>query len=88
MFGWLQTAPYGIVTQIMRDVLESGSVRPDVAGNPKQEPVLIARRVDVTVGHRNEAFAEILGGLASGDRVVPYPSDAVRDGVRLKGAQA
>ena len=46
-----------------------------------------AHRVDVTVGHRNEAFAEILGGLAPGDRVVLYPSDAVRDGVRLRRAQ-
>lgn len=46
-----------------------------------------ARRVDVTVGHRNETFAEILGGLVQGHRVVLYPSDAVRDGVRLTAAQ-
>jgi putative ABC transport system permease protein len=42
-----------------------------------------ARRTIVTVGRRNENFTEILGGLKAGDRVVLYPSDAVRDGVRL-----
>ena len=42
-----------------------------------------ARRTMVTVGHRNESFTEILVGLKAGDRVVLYPSDAVREGVRL-----
>jgi hypothetical protein len=39
----------------------------------------------VTVGHRNENFAEILSGRKANDRVVLYPSDAVKDAVRLTG---
>jgi hypothetical protein len=29
-------------------------------------------------------MAEVLGGLAAGDRVVLYPSDAVRDGAPVR----
>jgi HlyD family secretion protein len=42
-----------------------------------------ARTVPVTIGHRNDRFAEVLGGINQGDRVVVYPSDAVHDGVRV-----
>jgi HlyD family secretion protein len=42
-----------------------------------------ARRVPVTIGHRNDRVAEVLGGLVQGDRVVVYPSDALRDGARI-----
>ncbi len=45
-----------------------------------------ARQTNVTVGHRNENFTEILDGLKANERVVLYPSDAVRDGVRLATA--
>jgi hypothetical protein len=42
-----------------------------------------ARTVPLTIGHRNDRFAEVLGGINQGDRVVVYPSDAVHDGVRV-----
>ena len=42
-----------------------------------------ARSVAVELGHRNTAFAEVLGGLAEGARVVLHPSDRVADGVRV-----
>jgi len=38
----------------------------------------------VTVGRRNDRHAAIVDGLAPGDLVVEYPSDRVRDGVRLR----
>jgi HlyD family secretion protein len=44
-----------------------------------------ARQTIVTVCHRNENFTEILSGLKANDRIVLYPSDAVKDGVRLAG---
>jgi HlyD family secretion protein len=37
----------------------------------------------VETGQRNGIDAEILSGLAEGDEVVMYPSDRVRDGVRI-----
>jgi HlyD family secretion protein len=40
-----------------------------------------AQRRDVMVGKRNGLKAEIVDGLAVGDRVILYPSDAVVDGV-------
>ncbi len=40
-------------------------------------------QVPVSVGHRNDRYAEVLGGLNDGDRVVVYPGDALRDGVRV-----
>ncbi|MDQ0466973.1 HlyD family secretion protein [Caulobacter ginsengisoli] len=42
-----------------------------------------ARLVPVSVGAMTDAEAEIRSGLAAGDRVVVFPSDKVRDGVRL-----
>jgi HlyD family secretion protein len=39
-----------------------------------------ARMTVVRVGHRNAQTAEVLSGLAAGDRVVLHPSDRVRDG--------
>jgi HlyD family secretion protein len=42
-----------------------------------------AQRVPVTIGHRNDRVAEVLAGLREGDRVVVYPSDALRDGARV-----
>lgn len=35
------------------------------------------------IGRRNHAEAEVLSGLSAGERVVVYPSDRVRDGVKL-----
>lgn len=43
-----------------------------------------ARLREVTVGRRNDAEAELTGGLAPGDSVVLHPGDTVRDGVRLR----
>lgn len=42
-----------------------------------------ARQTIVTVGRRNATFAEVLDGLKEGDRIVLYPGDMVREGVRL-----
>ena len=39
-----------------------------------------ARTTVVRIGHRNAQTAEVLSGLAAGDRVVLHPSDRVRDG--------
>ncbi len=41
----------------------------------------------VTVGHRNGATAEVLKGIAEGERVIIHPDDTVRDGVRIKPRQ-
>ncbi len=37
----------------------------------------------IELGHRNASEAEVLAGLAEGDRVVAYPSDRVRNGARV-----
>ncbi len=42
-----------------------------------------ARRQIVDVGQRSGLEAEVLGGLAEGDQIVVYPSDAIRPGVEL-----
>lgn len=42
-----------------------------------------AREVPVELGHRNGLVAEVLSGLAEGDRVVIHPGDAVQPGVRV-----
>lgn len=42
-----------------------------------------ARTTLVRIGHRNNRVAEIISGLAAGDRVVLHPSDRIRDGTRL-----
>jgi HlyD family secretion protein len=46
-----------------------------------------ARLTPVEIGQRNSADAELLKGLAAGDRVVVYPSDAVKDGSRVSPSQ-
>ncbi len=38
---------------------------------------------DVKVGHVNDEFGEVLGGLAKGDRVVLNPGNDLRDGTRI-----
>lgn len=43
-----------------------------------------ARRRTVTVGHRNQEEAEILGGLGTGETVVLHPSSLLEDGMRVK----
>lgn len=40
-----------------------------------------ARLAQVEIGRRNTEFAEVLGGLEEGDRVITHPSDRVDDGV-------
>jgi len=42
-----------------------------------------ARLTPVEIGQRNSADAELLKGPAEGDRVVVYPSDAIKDGTRI-----
>jgi HlyD family secretion protein len=42
-----------------------------------------ARTTVVAVGHRNTQTAEVLSGLAVGDRVVLHPSDRVREGASV-----
>jgi HlyD family secretion protein len=42
-----------------------------------------ARKALVQIGHRNNRVAEVISGLASGDRVVLHPSDRVNDGTRV-----
>lgn len=47
-----------------------------------------ARLREVKVGARNGIAAEILDGLAAGERVVVFPDDRVADGVRIVPVQA
>jgi HlyD family secretion protein len=42
-----------------------------------------AQRVNVQIGQRNDAEAEVLGGLAVSDQVVLYGDDRVVDGARV-----
>ena len=42
-----------------------------------------ARTTTVQIGHRNNRAAELLTGLAAGDRVVLHPSDRIADGTRI-----
>ncbi|MAR91806.1 MAG: efflux RND transporter periplasmic adaptor subunit [Pseudomonadota bacterium] len=43
-----------------------------------------AKKRTVTVGQRNGLSAQILAGLAEGDRVITHPDDSIEDGVRVK----
>jgi HlyD family secretion protein len=43
-----------------------------------------ARLRTVQLGHRNPDAAEVLEGLAEGERVIIYPSDRVQDGVTVQ----
>jgi HlyD family secretion protein len=45
-----------------------------------------ARLRSVRIGHRGTDRAEVLEGLAEGDRVVSYPSDLVGEGVRIRAS--
>lgn len=45
-----------------------------------------ARRQPVQVGHLGGGFAEVLGGLNDGERVVVFPPDNLRDGARVTPA--
>jgi HlyD family secretion protein len=47
-----------------------------------------ARLRHVDIGHIGDRTAEVTGGLAAGDRVVVYPGDQVRDGLRIAPAAA
>jgi HlyD family secretion protein len=42
-----------------------------------------ARVTPIEVGHRNNRLAEVVSGLAAGDRVVLHPSDRITDGVSI-----
>jgi HlyD family secretion protein len=46
-----------------------------------------ARLTVVRLGRRGEELATVLGGLEAGATVVEYPSDAVREGVRVRAAK-
>jgi HlyD family secretion protein len=43
----------------------------------------VARLTPVTLGRRNAQAAQVVGGLAEGQRVVRYPGDGLADGVRI-----
>jgi HlyD family secretion protein len=43
-----------------------------------------AVRREVTIGARGAEEAQVLGGLSPGDRVVMFPGDQLRDGVRVR----
>jgi len=43
-----------------------------------------ARLRPIDVGHRGREAAEVLSGVGPGTRVVLYPSDEIRDGVRVR----
>ena len=47
-----------------------------------------AKTVPVTIGHRNNRMAEVLSGIAAGDRIVLHPSNRVTDGSRLTKREA
>ena len=42
-----------------------------------------ARQREVRIGHRTSGLVEVIGGLPSGATVVLFPSDRVREGVRV-----
>jgi HlyD family secretion protein len=45
-----------------------------------------AERVPVRIGHVGGGVAEVLGGLRRGERVVVFPPDALRSGMRVRTA--
>lgn len=45
-----------------------------------------ARRVPVRIDHRGPVFTELLDPLPEGTRLIVYPADSVRDGVRVAPA--
>ncbi|MFN6925607.1 MAG: efflux RND transporter periplasmic adaptor subunit [Tabrizicola sp.] len=42
-----------------------------------------ARLVRITLGERNDTYAQVLTGLAAGDRVILHPSDLITDGTAV-----
>ncbi|MDO8884674.1 efflux RND transporter periplasmic adaptor subunit, partial [Pseudotabrizicola sp.] len=44
-----------------------------------------ARLRIITLGERNESFAQVLSGVMAGDQVILHPSDLVEDGVAISG---
>jgi HlyD family secretion protein len=42
-----------------------------------------ARSTVLKIGHRNNRLAEVVSGLAAGDRVIVHPSDRIADGSRV-----
>jgi HlyD family secretion protein len=44
----------------------------------------VLRRRTVSIGHRNDSAAEVVGGLAAGDRVVTYPGESLADEMRVR----
>lgn len=47
----------------------------------------VARSVPVIIGRMNAESAQVLGGLASGDRVILHPGDKVSDGVKVRSTR-
>jgi HlyD family secretion protein len=43
-----------------------------------------AKSRDVEIGQRNATEAQILGGLANGEEVIPHPSSQISDGTRVR----
>jgi HlyD family secretion protein len=43
-----------------------------------------ARERDVRIGHRTSGAVEVTAGLQPGAEVVLFPSDNIRDGVRVR----
>ena len=43
-----------------------------------------ARQRDVRIGHRTSGFVEVTSGLSAGVQVVLFPSDNIREGVRVR----
>ena len=43
-----------------------------------------ARQRTVQIGHRNQAEAEIMGGISVGEQVILYPSNQLHDGDRVR----
>ncbi len=59
-------------------------------GNQWQAFVIRSGRAElqpVQVGHLGGGKAEITGGLRSGDSLVVFPAESLRDGARVKGAE-
>ena len=46
-----------------------------------------ARQVAVEIGHMNDEVAELVGGLAEGDRVILHPSDMISEGTLVEKRQ-
>ena len=42
-----------------------------------------ARLTPIDIGHRNNRLAEVVSGLAAGDRVVQHPSDRIKEGASV-----